>query len=132
MGHDLRDRVVNCLDELVNLAIDEGIPRGCAVECCKALIAITLNGALAEVLSSQLASPPRSSDGSAARVKRDLEGAIILIVEGMQALNERRTPANDSGTAVPPDGQNRGQGTNEITRAHETSFAWSLADVAEP
>lgn len=92
LGHDLRDRVVNCFDELVNLAIDEGIPRSHAVECCTTLVAITVNGALAEVRSAQLASPLWSSAGSAARVKRDLEGAIVLIVEGMQALNERRTP----------------------------------------
>lgn len=132
LGHDLRDRVVHCFDELVNLAIDEGIPRSHAVECCTTLVAITVNSALADVRSSRLTSPPLSSDESAARVKRDLEGAIVLIIAGMQALNERRTPTKEPGTAAPPDGENRGQGPNEITRAHEESLAWSLADVAEP
>jgi AcrR family transcriptional regulator len=84
MTIDDRKAVTDYLDDLLKATVREGIPRALAVECCRALVTVTVNHAIIEVRA--LREPelsPRSIE--TAKIAANFPMTIRWILAGVRA-----------------------------------------------
>ena len=85
MTIDDREAVTDYVDDLLNATVREGIPRALAVECCRALVTVTINHAIVEVRA--LREPEHSPESAVetARIAENLPTTIRWILTGVRA-----------------------------------------------
>jgi AcrR family transcriptional regulator len=80
-----RDAVTSYVDELFESMLRAGIPRAVAVECCRALVTVTINHTIIEVraLREPQLSPENAAE--AAKIAANFPMTIGWIVDGVDA-----------------------------------------------
>jgi AcrR family transcriptional regulator len=80
-----RDAVTSYVDELFESMLRAGIPRAVAVECCRALVTVTINHTIIEVraLHEPQLSPENAAE--AAKIAANFPMTIGWIVDGVDA-----------------------------------------------
>jgi AcrR family transcriptional regulator len=106
MTIDDRNAVMEYVDELVNVTLREGIPQELAIECCRALVNLTINHAIVEVRGSHEPKLSRGSAAEADRIEKNFPMSIRWILAGVrqEAESATRRPGRSAGT-----GQRRGR-----------------------
>jgi AcrR family transcriptional regulator len=92
-----RDAVTSYVDELFESMLRAGIPRAVAVECCRALVTVTINHTIIEVraLREPQLSPENAAE--AAKIAANFPMTIGWIVDGVDAQT-----ASPAGSAARP------------------------------
>lgn len=92
-----RDAVTSYVDELFESVLRAGIPRAVAVECCRALVTVTINHTIIEVraLREPQLSPENAAE--AAKIAANFPMTIGWIVDGVDAQT-----ASPAGRTVKP------------------------------
>ncbi|MGW0044910.1 TetR/AcrR family transcriptional regulator [Rhodococcus sp. NPDC003348] len=78
--------IVDYVNELVKVALREGIPRGTAVECCRSLANVTVNHAIVEVRAMRDPAPEVSDE--AAGMAGNLAMTIGWILAGVRICSD--------------------------------------------
>jgi AcrR family transcriptional regulator len=101
MTIDDRNAVMAYVDELVNATLREGIPEELAIECCRALVNLTINHAIVEVRGTHEPKLSRGSAGEAERIEKNFPLSIRWILAGVrqEAESATRRPSRPSGSA---------------------------------
>ena len=90
MEIDDRKAVEDYVNELVKAALREGFPRRTAIECCRALVNVTINHTIVEVRAVR---EPEHSPGTAAefkKIERNFPMTIRWILAGVRAELESK------------------------------------------
>jgi AcrR family transcriptional regulator len=97
MTIDDRNSVMAYVDELVNATLQEGIPRKLAVECCRALVNLTINHSIVEVRGMHEPKLSRNSAAESDRIEKNFPMSVRWILAGVrqeaEAARGRRRPA---------------------------------------
>jgi AcrR family transcriptional regulator len=99
MAIDDRKAVEDYIDDLVKAALREGFPRRLAIECCRALVNLTINHTIVEVRALR---EPEHSPGTVAEVKRiekNFPMTIDWILAGVRAEATSSATASRTRTA---------------------------------
>jgi AcrR family transcriptional regulator len=91
MTIDDRNAVMAYVDELVNVTLREGIPEELAIECCRALVNLTINHAIVEVRGSHEPKLSRGSVAEADRIEKNFPMSIRWILAGVRQEAESAT-----------------------------------------
>jgi AcrR family transcriptional regulator len=100
MTIDDRSAVMAYVDELVNTTLQEGIPEELAIECCRALVNLTINHAIVEVRGTHEPKLSRGSAVEADRIEKNFPMSIRWILAGVrqEAESAKRRPTRAAGT----------------------------------
>jgi AcrR family transcriptional regulator len=93
MTIDDRDAVTGYVDDLMNATVREGIPRALAVECCRALVTVTINHAIIEVRAMREPEHSPRSAGETAKIAENFPMTIRWILVGVRAEAASGSPA---------------------------------------
>ena len=106
MTIDDRKAVMEYVDELVNVTLREGIPQELAIECCRALVNLTINHAIVEVRGTHEPKLSRGSAAEADRIEKNFPMSIRWILAGVrqEAQSATRGPRRSAGTPRPRGG----------------------------
>jgi AcrR family transcriptional regulator len=85
MTVDDRNAVMSYVDELVNATLREGIPKKLAIECCRALVNLTINHSIVEVRGMHEPKLSRNSAAESARIEKNFPMAVRWILAGVRA-----------------------------------------------
>src|SRR5215470_3498598 len=85
MTVDDRDAVMDYLDELIKVTLREGIPRPLAIECCRALVNLTINHAVMEVRGLREPKLSRDSLTESRRIQKNFPMSVRWILAGVRA-----------------------------------------------
>jgi AcrR family transcriptional regulator len=85
MTVDDRNAVMSYVDELVNATLREGIPKKLAIECCRALVNLTINHSIVEVRGMHQPKLSRKSAAESARIEKNFPMAVRWILSGVRA-----------------------------------------------
>jgi AcrR family transcriptional regulator len=85
MTIDDRTAVMNYVDELIVASIHEGIPRKLTIECCRALVNLTINHSVMEVRAMREPKLSRNSLAESRRVEKNFPMAVRWILMGVRA-----------------------------------------------
>jgi len=91
MTVDDRNAVMAYVDELVNATLREGIPRKLAVECCRALVNLTINHSIVEVRGMREPKLSRNSAAESARIEKNFPMSVRWILAGVRQEAESTT-----------------------------------------
>jgi AcrR family transcriptional regulator len=91
MTIDDRNAVMEYVEELVNVTLQEGIPQELAIECCRALVNLTINHAIVEVRGSHEPKLSRGSAAEADRIEKNFPMSIRWILAGVRQEAESAT-----------------------------------------
>jgi AcrR family transcriptional regulator len=91
MTIDDRSAVMAYVDELVNATLGEGIPEELAIECCRALVNLTINHAIVEVRGTHEPKLSRGSAAEADRIEKNFPMSIRWILAGVRQEAESAT-----------------------------------------
>ena len=84
MTIDDRNSVMAYVDELVNATLREGIPRKLAVECCRALVNLTINHSIVEVRGMHEPKLSRNSAAESDRIEKNFPMSVRWILAGVR------------------------------------------------
>jgi AcrR family transcriptional regulator len=85
MTIDDRKAVMDYLAELIKVTLREGFPRELALECCRALINLTINHAVMEVRSLREPKLSRDSLAESRRIEKNFPMAVRWMLAGVRA-----------------------------------------------
>jgi AcrR family transcriptional regulator len=85
MTIDDRNAVMSYVDELVNATLREGIPKKLTVECCRALVNLTINHSIVEVRGMHEPKLSRESAAESARIEKNFPMTVRWILAGVRA-----------------------------------------------
>jgi AcrR family transcriptional regulator len=85
MTIDDREAVTDYVDDLLKATVRAGIPRGLAVECCRALVTVTINHAIFEVRALREPEHSPRSAVETARIAENFPMTIRWILAGVRA-----------------------------------------------
>jgi AcrR family transcriptional regulator len=91
MTVDDRYAVMTYVDELVDATLREGIPRKLAVECCRALVNLTINHSIVEVRGMHEPKLSRNSDAESDRIEKNFPMSVRWILAGVRQEAESTT-----------------------------------------
>jgi AcrR family transcriptional regulator len=95
MTIDDRTAVMAYVDELIAATLEEGIPRKLTIECCRALVNLTINHSVMEVRAMREPKLSRSNLAEFRRVEKNFPMAVRWILVGVRAdaaANDDVTP----------------------------------------
>jgi AcrR family transcriptional regulator len=99
MTVDDRNAVMAYVDELVNATLREGIPRKLAVECCRALVNLTINHSIVEVRGMHEPKLSRNSTTESDRIEKNFPMSVRWILAGVrQEAESTRGRRRSAGT----------------------------------
>ena len=84
MTIDDRNAVMAYVDELVDATLREGIPRKLAVECCRALVNLTINHSIMEVRGMHEPKLSRNSAAESDRIEKNFPMSVRWILAGVR------------------------------------------------
>jgi AcrR family transcriptional regulator len=85
MTVDDRNVVMSYVDELVNATLREGFPKKLTVECCRALVNLTINHSIVEVRGMHQPKLSRNSAAESARIEKNFPMAVGWMLAGVRA-----------------------------------------------
>jgi AcrR family transcriptional regulator len=85
MTVDDRKAVMGYLDELIKATLREGIPRKLALECCRALVNLTINHSVVEVRGLREPKLSRDSLAESRRIEKNFPMSVRWILAGVRA-----------------------------------------------
>jgi AcrR family transcriptional regulator len=85
MTIDDRKAVTDYVDELVKATLREGIPRRVAIECCRALLNVTINHTVFEVRALREPEHSPGSEAEAAKIAKNFPMTLRWIIAGVRA-----------------------------------------------
>jgi AcrR family transcriptional regulator len=85
MTVDDRNAVMSYIDELVNATLREGFPKKLTVECCRALVNLTINHSIVEVRGMHEPKLSRNSAAESARIEKNFPMTVRWILAGVRA-----------------------------------------------
>jgi AcrR family transcriptional regulator len=85
MTIDDRDAVTDYVDDLLKATVREGISRALAVECCRALVTVTINHTIIEVRALREPEHSPKSAVETARIAENFPVTIRWILAGVRA-----------------------------------------------
>jgi AcrR family transcriptional regulator len=85
MTVDDRNAVMSYVDELVNATLREGFPKELTVECCRALVNLTINHSIIEVRGLHEPKLSRTSAAESARIEKNFPMTVRWILTGVRA-----------------------------------------------
>jgi AcrR family transcriptional regulator len=88
MTVDDRNVVMSYVDELVNATLREGFPKKLTVECCRALVNLTINHSIVEVRGMHEPKLSRNSAAESARIEKNFPMAVRWMLAGVRAEAE--------------------------------------------
>jgi AcrR family transcriptional regulator len=91
MTVDDRSAVMSYVDELVDATLREGIPRKLAVECCRALVNLTINHSIVEVRGVREPKLSRNSAAESDRIEKNFPMSVCWILAGVRQEAESAT-----------------------------------------
>src|SRR5262249_27440145 len=91
MTVDDRNVVMAYVDELVDATLREGIPRKLAVECCRALVNLTINHSVMEVRGMHEPKLSRNSADESDRIEKNFPMSVRWILAGVRQEAETAT-----------------------------------------
>jgi hypothetical protein len=104
MTVDDRNAVMSYVDQLVNATLREGIPEKLAIECCRALVNLTINHSIVEVRGMHEPKLSRKSAAESARIEKNFPMAVRWILSGVRAdaaaAEATRRPRRTEGRAA--------------------------------
>jgi len=104
MTVDDRNAVMSYVDELVNATLREGIPEKLAIECCRALVNLTINHSIVDVRGMHEPKLSRKSAAESARIAKNFPMAVRWILSGVRAdaaaAEATRRPRRTEGRAA--------------------------------
>ena len=104
MTVDDRNAVMSYVDQLVNATLREGIPEKLAIECCRALVNLTINHSIVEVRGMHEPKLSRKSAAESARIAKNFPMAVRWILSGVRAdaaaAEATRRPRRTEGRAA--------------------------------
>lgn len=93
MTVDDRKEVMDYIDELIKATLREGIPRGLALECCRALVNLTINHSVMEVRGLREPKLSRDSLAESRRIEKNFPMSVRWILAGVRAEASSATTA---------------------------------------
>jgi AcrR family transcriptional regulator len=93
MTVDDRGAIMDYVNELVEATLREGIPKKLAVECCRALVNLTINHSIVEVRGTHQPELSREPSGESALIEKNFPMSIRWILAGVR---------QDAGAAAKP------------------------------
>ncbi|HWS92238.1 MAG TPA: helix-turn-helix domain-containing protein [Mycobacterium sp.] len=106
MTIDDRNAVMAYVDELVEATLREGIPRKLAVECCRALVNLTINHSIVEVRGMHEPKLSRNSATESDRIEKNFPMSVRWILAGVRQEAESTTGGRRQSAGA---GQRRGR-----------------------
>ena len=104
MTVDDRNAVMSYVDQLVNATLREGIPEKLAIECCRALVNLTINHSIVDVRGMHEPKLSRKSAAESARIEKNFPMAVRWILSGVRAdaaaAEATRRPRRTEGRAA--------------------------------
>ena len=104
MTVDDRNAVMSYVDQLVNATLREGIPEKLAIECCRALVNLTINHSIVDVRGMHEPKLSRKSAAESARIAKNFPMAVRWILSGVRAdaaaAEATRRPRRTEGRAA--------------------------------
>jgi AcrR family transcriptional regulator len=91
MTVDDRNAVMAYVDALVKATLREGIPRKLAIECCRALVNLTLNHSIVEVRGMHQPKLSRNSAVESDRIEKNFPMSVRWILAGVRQEAELAT-----------------------------------------
>jgi AcrR family transcriptional regulator len=91
MTIDDRNAVMAYVDALLEATLREGIPRKLAIECCRALVNLTINHSIVEVRGSHEPKLSRNSAAESDRIEMNFPMSVRWIVAGVRQEAELPT-----------------------------------------
>jgi AcrR family transcriptional regulator len=85
MTIDDRKVVMDYVDELIEATLHEGIPRDLALECCRALVNLTINHSVMEVRALREPKLSRATLAETRRVEKNFPMSVRWILAGVRA-----------------------------------------------
>jgi AcrR family transcriptional regulator len=85
MTVDDRKAVVDYLNELIKATLREGIPRNLALECCRALVNLTINHSVVEVRAMREPKLSRDTLAESRRIEKNFPMSVRWILAGVRA-----------------------------------------------
>jgi AcrR family transcriptional regulator len=79
-----RGAIMDYVSELVEVTLRQGIPQDLAVECCRALVNLTINHAIVEVRGSHQPELSRESTSESALIERNFPMSVRWILSGVR------------------------------------------------
>jgi AcrR family transcriptional regulator len=95
MTIDDRTAVMDYIDKLITATLQEGIPRQLTIECCRALVNLTINHSVMEVRAMREPKLSRNSLAESRRVEKNFPMAVRWMLMGV------RTEASANEAAAP-------------------------------
>jgi AcrR family transcriptional regulator len=108
MTIDDRNAVMAYVDELVAVTLREGIPRTLAIECCRALVNLTINHSIVEVRGMHEPKLSRNSAAESERIERNFPMSVRWLLAGVRLEAESAARGQRRSTAL---GRRRGRST---------------------
>jgi AcrR family transcriptional regulator len=84
MTVDDRGAIMDYVNELVEATLREGIPKKLAVECCRALVNLTINHSIVEVRGTHQPELSREPSGESALIEKNFPMSIRWILAGVR------------------------------------------------
>jgi AcrR family transcriptional regulator len=84
MTVDDRGAIMDYVNELVEATLREGIPKKLAVECCRALVNLTINHSIVEVRGTHQPKPSRESMSESVMIEKNFPMSIRWILAGVR------------------------------------------------
>jgi AcrR family transcriptional regulator len=102
MTIDDRNAVMAYVDELVAVTLREGIPRTLAIECCRALVNLTINHSIVEVRGMHEPKLSRNSAAESERIERNFPMSVRWMLAGVRldAESAARGQRRSAGTGL--------------------------------
>jgi AcrR family transcriptional regulator len=91
MTVDDRNAVMAYVDELMDATLREGIPRKLALECCRALVNLTINHCIVEVRSMHEPKLSRNSAADSDHIEKNFPMSVRWILAGVRQEAEAAT-----------------------------------------
>jgi AcrR family transcriptional regulator len=85
MTIDDREAVMDYIDALIKATLNEGIPRELALECCRALVNLTINHSVMEVRALREPKLSRASLAESRRIEKNFPMSVRWIIAGVCA-----------------------------------------------
>jgi AcrR family transcriptional regulator len=93
MTIDDRKAVVDYLDELIKATLREGIPHSLALECCRALVNMTINHSVVAVRAMREPKLSRDTLAESRRIEKNFPMSVRWILAGVRAEASAERPA---------------------------------------
>ena len=87
ISDDDSNHLLEYVGELIEVTVQEGIPRTVATKCCRSLVNLTISDAIMEIRASRGPNPSSKTAPTTPSIARDFPEAARLILAGTRALS---------------------------------------------